>query len=687
MQAIGTRSPKDPSSLKCELCNKTFTRSWLLKNHQRIHTGEKPYQCSFCEKAFSDKSNLRQHLKIHTTTEKLFQCGICQRTFAQRRYLMKHATEIHRDVSVSLYESEKKIKFTEPTKSPVKKVSSQKMPPIAVPVLPEIINRSADHQYLTRQKSKTKTSPDSKDEQKDKKYSEQDLKDFIKSNQKTMEKNGYIFIKQNFESLDTEPTLTEISDIPVSTVTDDITLKTEPETGNQLLKVNGKMVYLQTDNKSTAVPIPLVTHQVPIVNQSVPVSNKPPAESNSQTSVANSLKGRKLVAKKDTGSRRLANILKTGGTKKATSHVSVSPAASISFPKQIIPMAAGSGSVPVLQRIGGTEPFTLVPVVQNNSNAFIIPVSMLQIPPQQQSQMILTPSNTNLTTVVTQSSNVSNNSVNESSSSNSVKVKEIPNIDQQVIEVQPLTVNIDEKGAASDIINSQSNVSTPIVSDAPWQGIVNINSEQELLEYINSQSTSGMESDQGMTILIQNVENGAVMSLDSQAILTGSSNITSVFQDQSTILSDVLPVSGNVTEIQVHTDISADDNVNDEIKIVDVSEAFDKQSEGMNVDLSIVKEETTDSNDAPSQVMLTEANREHLCDTDDHFGNDHDDKMLMKNDSEVFGDHAMYTANVKCEIDVKTGDIMETEDSPMIVVEECANANLENCSEYKVDSS
>ena len=56
---------KENTSNVCCYCEKSFNTPSKLKRHERIHTGDKPYQCSHCDKAFTQAGTLKLHLRMH----------------------------------------------------------------------------------------------------------------------------------------------------------------------------------------------------------------------------------------------------------------------------------------------------------------------------------------------------------------------------------------------------------------------------------------------------------------------------------------------------------------------------------------------------------------------------------------------------------------------------------------------
>uniref|UniRef100_A0A8C7EHP5 C2H2-type domain-containing protein n=1 Tax=Nothoprocta perdicaria TaxID=30464 RepID=A0A8C7EHP5_NOTPE len=61
----------------CTHCGGSFTLAHhaALLRHQRLHTGERPFQCPACGKSFNEKSHLTKHYRIHTG-ERPFRCAL-----------------------------------------------------------------------------------------------------------------------------------------------------------------------------------------------------------------------------------------------------------------------------------------------------------------------------------------------------------------------------------------------------------------------------------------------------------------------------------------------------------------------------------------------------------------------------------------------------------------------------------
>ncbi|CAH2230320.1 jg2045 [Pararge aegeria aegeria] len=84
--------------LQCSHCPFKAPGKIELTEHERIHSGERPYTCDKCGLTFRRRAIWRKHLVQHS--EKKFQCPQCPRKFFQRSDMLAHANNIHDRVYV-----------------------------------------------------------------------------------------------------------------------------------------------------------------------------------------------------------------------------------------------------------------------------------------------------------------------------------------------------------------------------------------------------------------------------------------------------------------------------------------------------------------------------------------------------------------------------------------------------------
>ena len=88
------------SDLKCDFCQKYFSKKQHLKFHMNSHhrANGKQYNCEHCLKGFTEESELISHKMETHNSFTLHQCKCCEKYFGKKDILMDHMVTHHADV-------------------------------------------------------------------------------------------------------------------------------------------------------------------------------------------------------------------------------------------------------------------------------------------------------------------------------------------------------------------------------------------------------------------------------------------------------------------------------------------------------------------------------------------------------------------------------------------------------------
>lgn len=80
---------------RCQFCQKTFATNGIKRDHERIHTGEKPFKCDQCSQSFRTREYLASHVLTHTLGDKPYKCAVCDRAFRDPQNCRAHMKSQH----------------------------------------------------------------------------------------------------------------------------------------------------------------------------------------------------------------------------------------------------------------------------------------------------------------------------------------------------------------------------------------------------------------------------------------------------------------------------------------------------------------------------------------------------------------------------------------------------------------
>ncbi|XP_070838203.1 transcription factor E4F1 [Chaetodon trifascialis] len=73
----------------CQLCEKTFKTTNILRTHMKTHSDQKNFSCDLCGTSFRTKGSLIRHNRRHTD-ERPYRCNLCGQSFRESGALTRH---------------------------------------------------------------------------------------------------------------------------------------------------------------------------------------------------------------------------------------------------------------------------------------------------------------------------------------------------------------------------------------------------------------------------------------------------------------------------------------------------------------------------------------------------------------------------------------------------------------------